>query len=288
MSAPESTNERVLITGATSGLGEALALRFAREGARVAVTGRNAEKLKRAGERVAAAGGEVLGIPLEVTRLADFEQAAATIEESWGGVDWLVNNAGVIAGAPLDDWSYESWRHTLDVNLWSVVYGCKVFAPLLEGDGGGRIVNVASSAAFVTAPEMASYSVSKAAVVALSETLRAELAPRGIGVTVTCPGIFQSDLLKPEKIQADEQGERILTGLGVEVERAKTTADDVPAHVMRCARRNRLYCVPGLEMKGMWLLKRYFPEWNRTLLTYLWRKRLWHFARLDDHAGPSA
>ncbi|HME72673.1 MAG TPA: SDR family NAD(P)-dependent oxidoreductase, partial [Myxococcota bacterium] len=178
-----------------------------------------------------------------------------------------------------------------DVNLWSVVYRCKVFGPLLKRQGGGHIVNVASSAAFVTAPEMASYSVSKAAVVALSETLRVELAPQGIGVTVTCPGIFQSDLMNPHKIEADDKGARILTNLGAELERSRMTSDDVAAHVLRCARRNRLYCVPSLEMKGMWFLKRHFPEWNRKLMTYLFRKRLWHFAHLDerdDRAGPGA
>ena len=287
MRAPESSSPRVLITGATSGLGEALALRFGGQGARVAVTGRNPEKLRRSAERVAAAGGDVLEIPLEVTRLEDFEKAAATVQAQWGGLDWLVNNAGVIAGAPLEGWSFESWRHVLDVNLWSVIYGCKVLGPLVR-EGGGRIVNVASSAAFAQAPEMASYSVSKAAVVALSETLRVELAPRGIGVTVSCPGVFQSDLLNPEKITAGDKGERIVATLEGEVASSRMTSDDIAACVLRCAGRDRLYCVPGFDMKGAWLLKRWFPEWNRKLLGFLFRKRLWHFARLDEHTGPSA
>ncbi|MDJ0852161.1 MAG: SDR family NAD(P)-dependent oxidoreductase [Myxococcota bacterium] len=279
--------ERVLITGATSGLGEAVALRFAREGARIAVTGRNAEKLERAAERVGAAGAEVLPIPLEVTRLEDFEKAAAEIEERWGGLDWLVNNAGVASGAPLEDWTYDSWRHVLDVNLWSVVYGCRVFGPLLQKQGGGYIVNVASAASFVAAPEMASYSASKAAVVSVSETLRSELAPQGIHVTVSCPGLFKTDLLNPEKIEADDKGERILENLAAEMDRATLTADQVAVHLIRCARRGRLYSVPGLDTKTMWLMKRYFPEWNRRALSFLFRKRLWRFSHLDDGRGGS-
>ncbi|MDJ0869224.1 MAG: SDR family NAD(P)-dependent oxidoreductase [Myxococcota bacterium] len=272
---------RVLITGATSGLGEALALRFARRGDRVAVTGRNPEKLKRSAERVASAGGEVLELALEVTRPEDFQQAAARVEERWGGLDVLVNNAGVISGAPLGDWTLDSWRHTLEVNLWSVVYGCMTFGPMLERQGSGHIVNVASLAAFAAAPEMASYSVSKAGVVALSETLRVELAPKGIGVTVCCPGVFQSDLLNPEKVEADDRDERILHALGTEVEQSPLTSDDVAAHILHCVGRNRLYCVPGLESRSFWWLKRAFPEWNRKLMTFLFRKRLWRFSHLD-------
>ncbi len=287
MRAPGMSSERVLITGATSGLGEALALCFAREGARIAVTGRNPEKLKGAAERVAAAGGEVLAIQLEVTRLADFENAAATVEAQWGGLDWLVNNAGVAAGAPLEDWSFDAWRHVLDVNLWSVIYGCRVLGPLLQKGGGGHIVNVASAASFVAAPEMASYSASKAAVVSVSETLRSELAPQGIGVTVSCPGVFKTDLLNPEKVEADDKGERILRNLEAEMERSTLTAEQVAEHVIRCARRKRLYSVPGLDMKLMWFLKRHFPEWNRRLLSFLFRKRLWRFSHLDDGGGPA-
>ncbi len=282
-----SNSERVLITGATSGLGEALALRFAREGARVAVTGRNPDKVKRAAERVAAAGGEVLEMVLEVTRLEDFEKAAATIEAQWGGLDWLVNNAGVASGAPLEDWTYDAWRHVLDVNLWSVVYGCRVLGPLLQRQGRGHIVNVASAASFVAAPEMASYSASKAAVVSVSETLRSELAPQGISVTVSCPGLFKTDLLSPDKIEADDKGERILHNLEAEMERSTLTADQVAADLVRCARKGRLYSVPGFDSKTMWFAKRHFPEWNRRLLSFLFRKRLWRFSHLDDGTGSA-
>jgi NAD(P)-dependent dehydrogenase (short-subunit alcohol dehydrogenase family) len=130
----------------------------------------------------------VLEIELEVTRYEDFEGAARQVAEAWGGLDILVNNAGVAGGESIEEGSIDLWHRIIEINTFGVVHGCKAFAPVLRESGGGHIVNIASVAAIVSAPEMASYNVSKAAVVSLSETLDAELAPHTVDVTGRLPG----------------------------------------------------------------------------------------------------
>jgi NAD(P)-dependent dehydrogenase (short-subunit alcohol dehydrogenase family) len=217
---------RILITGATSGSGEALAVLFGRHGWRVAVTGRNRERVALSAKKVRAAGGQVLEIELEVTRYEDFERAARHVAEAWGGLDILVNNAGVTGGSSIEDDSIELWHRMIDINTFGVVHGCKAFAPILRESGGGHIVNVASVAAFVSAPEMASYNVSKAAVLSLSETLDAELAPHHIDVTVACPGVLQSALGAEGRVLASPIA-RMMNSLWREQETTSLTAEDV-------------------------------------------------------------
>src|SRR6202007_2835738 len=128
---------RVLITGATSGSGEALACLCGRHGWRVAVTGRNRERVALSAKKVRAAGGEVLEIELEVTRYEDFERAARQVTEAWGGLDILVKNAGVVGGESIEDGSIDLWHRIIEINTFGVVHGCKAFVPVLRESGGG-------------------------------------------------------------------------------------------------------------------------------------------------------
>ena len=129
--------KRVLITGATAGLGEALAMQFAMAGFRVAVASRNPDKVAATCKRVSEAGGESLAVTLEVTRVQDFESAAKQVEEAWGGLDILINNAGVVTAGKIEDIGLDAWRQALDTDMWSVIHGCRVLLPLLDKAGGG-------------------------------------------------------------------------------------------------------------------------------------------------------
>lgn len=160
--------KRILITGATSGLGEALALRFARAGFRVAVASRNPQKVAATVERLEQAGGQALPITLDVTREEAFHSALETVESQWGGLDILVNNAGVLTAGKVQEIDLQTWQQSLDTDLWSVIHGCRTFLPLLLRSGGGHIVNVASAAGLVSGPDMATYNVAKAGVISLS------------------------------------------------------------------------------------------------------------------------
>jgi NAD(P)-dependent dehydrogenase (short-subunit alcohol dehydrogenase family) len=268
---------RILITGATSGSGEALAVLFGRYGWRVAVTGRNRERVALSAKKVRAAGGQVLEIELEVTRYEDFERAARQVAEAWGGLDILVNNAGVASASSIEDGSIDSWHRIIDVNTFGVVHGCKAFTPILRESGGGHIVNVASVAVFASLPEMGSYNVSKAAVVSLSETLDAELAPHHIDVTVACPSFFQSELAAEGRIVASEN-DPMAEFLRRETETTSRSAEDVVGRIVVDMARRRLYSLPSADVRAHSIAKRMSPELSRRLMAFLYARRLWKFA----------
>jgi NAD(P)-dependent dehydrogenase (short-subunit alcohol dehydrogenase family) len=268
---------RILITGATSGSGEALAVLFGRHGWRVAVTGRNRERVALSAKKVRAAGGQVLEVELEVTRYEDFERAARQVAEAWGGLDILVNNAGVASAASIEDGSIDSWQRIIDVNTFGVVHGCKAFTPILRESGGGHIVNVASVAGFASLPEMGSYNVSKAAVVSLSETLHAELAPQHIDVTVACPGFFQSELAAEGRMVAAEN-DPMAEFLRREQHATSRSAEDVVGRIVVDMASRRLYSLPSADVRAQWIAKRISPELSRRLMAFLYARRLWKFA----------
>ncbi|MGW0789964.1 SDR family oxidoreductase [Streptomyces sp. NPDC002911] len=186
----------VLVTGAASGIGRATALAFAESGARVVAVDRDAEGVARTAETARlvgapAAWGEVVDVGDEQA----MEELAEKVISGHGVVDVLVNNAGIgLSGSFLETTS-EDWRKVLDVNLWGVVHGCRIFGRQMADRGqGGHIVNVASAAAHQPSRVLSAYSTSKAAVLMLSECLRAELAERSIGVSAICPGFINTDI----------------------------------------------------------------------------------------------
>lgn len=269
--------KRVLITGATSGLGEALALQFAAEKFRVGVAGRNPEKIQRTVKKIESAGGEALPVQLEVTRPEEFEAARALVQDTWGGIDIVINNAGMAASGPLFEFGVEAWRDVLDTDLWSVIHGCRQFTPLMIESGGGHLVNVASAAGLICAPEMAGYNVAKAGVVALSETLRVELAPQNIDVTVCCPTVFKSGLLD-NVTQNDEHMFGVTAdGLRDSMKAASIDSEDVAEALIKAMAGRKLYSVPMRDARTMWRLARYLPEGYRNFLLYLYRRKLWIF-----------
>ena len=269
--------KRVLITGATSGLGEALALLFAGAGFRVAVASRNAAKVAATVARVEQAGGSGLGISLDVTRVLDFESAAAQVEQAWGGLDILVNNAGVITAGKLQDVGLDVWQQSMETDLWSVIHGCRLFLPLLEQSGGGHIVNVASAAGLLSGPDLATYNVAKAGVICLSETLRVELADKHIDVTVSCPTVFKSHLLDQQGHEGDVVEGVTAKGLSRDMATTHISSDDVARSLIRAMARRRMYDLPQRDARLNWWLARTFPETFRKIILYMYRHRLWIF-----------
>jgi NAD(P)-dependent dehydrogenase (short-subunit alcohol dehydrogenase family) len=269
--------QRVLITGATSGLGEALALRFAAAGFRVAVASRNPAKVQATVAQIEQAGGQALGLELDVNKLEDFESARVQVQEAWDGLDILINNAGVVTGGKLKDLGLDVWKQSLDTDLWSVIHGCRVFLPLLEKSGAGHIVNVASAAGLLNGPDVATYNVAKAGVIALSETLKVELASLNIDVTVSCPTVFKSQLLNPAGHEGDKFEGTTAKGLAKEMATTSITSDHVAESLIKAMARGRLYDIPQYDGKIQWLLARLMPETFRKLILYMYRQRLWLF-----------
>jgi len=257
-------------------LGRALALEFAQRGWNVAVTGRDAAKVGDAARAVKRAGGEALEAVLEVTRYEDFAAAAKRVTESWQGLDVLINNAGIGDAGRMEDLTMDDWCRVIAVNLWSVIFGCHTFVPVLKRGGAGHILNVSSASGLAGLPEMANYNATKAAVIAISETLRTELVRDNIAVTVSCPSAFRSNigsgLLESKPIGA--VGKSVVAA----IDRTKVTAEDVARYTIRSMERRKLYSVPQLDARLMWRFARWLPEKYSDLLTYLFDKRLWVFS----------
>ena len=169
---------RVLITGAAGGLGASLAAAFRDRGDEVLTT-----DLRGA------------GLDLDVTSDDDWFRALAHVEETWGGLDVLVNNAGIAGGGRLDRSTLAEWQRLVDVNLLGVVRGTTTFVPMFKAQRSGRIVNIASLAGLVHPAGMASYNAVKAGVVALTETTGHELAPWGVTAHAVCPSYFRTGLI---------------------------------------------------------------------------------------------
>jgi NAD(P)-dependent dehydrogenase (short-subunit alcohol dehydrogenase family) len=185
-----------LVTGAAGGIGFALAHSLAQNGASVALCDVNESELATATERLADFGPRVVAVTLDVADPTAWEKAADHIESRLGPVSILCNNAGVGAPrAPVAETSFADWRWTLGINLDGVFLGCRTLLPRMIAQGqGGQVVNTASILGHFAKPFHAAYVASKYAVVGLSETLRLELAPHGIGVSVLCPGLVRTRL----------------------------------------------------------------------------------------------
>ncbi|MEV6743099.1 SDR family oxidoreductase [Streptomyces sp. NPDC051080] len=186
----------VLVTGAAGGIGRATAFAFAEAGARVVAVDRDAEGAARTAEMARLIGAPAAwGEEVDVSDEQAMEKLAEKVAAEYGIVDVLVNNAGIgLSGSFLDTTS-EDWKNVLDVNLWGVIHGCRFFGrQMAERGQGGHIVNTASAAAYQPSRALPAYSTSKAAVLMLSECLRAELADRSIGVSAICPGIVNTNI----------------------------------------------------------------------------------------------
>ncbi|WP_436772607.1 SDR family oxidoreductase [Yinghuangia sp. YIM S09857] len=190
------TGQLAVVTGAGSGIGRATALSLAEAGARLVLVDRDGASATRTADLAEVLGAaEVFAAKVDVSDPAAMEQLAGKVKAAHGVPDLVVNNAGIgIAGSFLET-TPEEWKRTLDVNLWGVIHGCRLFgAMMVERGQGGHIVNTASAAAFQPSRSLPAYSTSKAAVLMLSECLRAEFAAYGIGVTAVCPGFVATGI----------------------------------------------------------------------------------------------
>lgn len=249
-------SKRVLITGAGSGLGRALANRWAAGGARVAVADINDESAAETCALIEKNGGQALQLHLDVRSDDDWQQAKVQLQQVWSGIDVLVNNAGVAGGGRLVDTSMEDWEWMLDINLKGVIRGCHTFVPDLMTQRNGHVVNIASFAGIAQVPGMISYNVAKTGVISLSETLRAELHEYGVGVTVACPSFFQTNLM--DSFRGGSAGQK--AWVGKVMSRAKVTAEDVASDIVDATDSGRFMVVSHAEARWHHRFKRLSPE----------------------------
>ena len=227
---------RVLITGAASGLGAALADAFEARGDEVLRTDR--------------VGGD---LSLDITSDADWAAALAQVEQTWGGLDVLINNAGVAGGGRLDVATLEEWEWITNINLFGAVRGTRTFVPLFKRQHSGAIVNVASLAGLVHPAGMASYNAVKAAVVALTETTGHELAAYGVTAHVVCPSYFRTNLMSSLRGEDTALAE-VMTRL---VDTSPTTAEEIATAVLAGLDRGDEVIVPDRAAQDAWALKQH-------------------------------
>ncbi|WP_149179503.1 SDR family oxidoreductase [Streptomyces sp. TRM49041] len=254
----------VLVTGAGSGIGRATAFAFAEAGARVVAVDRDAESASRTAEL-----SRLLGAPgawAEVADVSDeqaMEKLAAKVAAEHGTVDVLVNNAGIGLSGSFFDTTSEDWKKVLDVNLWGVIHGCRIFGrQMAERGQGGHIVNTASAAAYQPSKALPAYSTSKAAVLMLSECLRAELAGQGIGVTAICPGIVNTGIASTAHFAGvpEEEQKRLRKRTSRLYGLRNYPPEKVAEAILRAVVENRAVVPVTPEARGALLMSRFAPR----------------------------
>lgn len=267
--------KRIIITGAGSGLGRATALRFAKEGWRVCVADINDEGAAETLRLVKEAGGDGFTQHCNVREVSDMQALAEQLRAAWGGVDVVINNAGIASAGSVFDSRYEDWDVVMDINLMGVVRGCKELVPMLVEQGSGHVVNIASFAAIATPPSMANYNVSKAAVVSLSESLRAEIVDEGVDVSVACPSFFKTNL--PDSIVTPDPAMKQVVELIMS--KMSVTAEEVAADIYDAVMNRRFMVITHKDSRMQWRMKRAAPEFfykmvrERMKSTFAWLKK---------------
>jgi NAD(P)-dependent dehydrogenase (short-subunit alcohol dehydrogenase family) len=245
--------KRAFITGAASGLGAALCRQLAAEGWTIGMCDVRPEALAESVATIRSAGGTPLPYSLDVSDREAYAQVISAFLGAAGGVDLVVNNAGVAGGGAVGDYSLEDWEWLLKINLLGPVYGCHFFAPHLKEQRSGHIINIASAAALVPVPKMAAYCTAKAGVKMLSEVLSNELRACGVDVSVVMPEFFRTNLHERTRGSEQAMARKMITG-------AKYSAEDVADTVLREAGRRELYITFPRHTQLIWWLLRLSPE----------------------------
>jgi NAD(P)-dependent dehydrogenase (short-subunit alcohol dehydrogenase family) len=266
---PQFSGKLVVVTGAASGIGRATALAFARGGARLYVCDLASSGLPELEAELLAAGAA--SAHAQTVDVGSRREVAAFCERVCrsGAPDVLVNNAGVgLAGGFLDT-TLEDWEWLVNVNLWGVVHACYFFAPKMTEQGRGQIVNVASAAGFYNSEAMAAYGTTKYAVVGLSEALRAELAPRGVGVSVVCPGFINTPIVQRMRMRGAAYPEAERERVQRFYEKRNYSPDRVATAILRAVHDNPALLPVTPEAWALYWLQRATPSLSHRLVNGL-------------------
>ena len=253
---------RAFITGGASGLGLALATLLARDGWTLALLDRDPARLGAAAHALGAAGAAAVHVFVaDVTDENACTRAVTDFATGAGGLDLMINNAGVAVAGRIDETPIADWRWALEINVVGVAIGCRAALPVMRAAGGGLILNIASAAAFACAAEMGAYNASKAAVVALTETLVQELTGTGIRAAVAMPGFFPTQLLDSARAPV-----ATLSAARALMQRSRYTAERAAADMLAACARGAVTIVLPAPYRTLWRLKRHLPRYFARLL----------------------
>jgi NAD(P)-dependent dehydrogenase (short-subunit alcohol dehydrogenase family) len=261
MNTSDLQGRTVLVTGAGSGIGRETALLAAHRGADLAICDVDEAGLADVEASARALGRSVLARRVDVADREQMRGFADAVHEEAGVVDLLVNNAGVGLGAGLLESELEDWDWIVAINIMGVVHGCHFFLPpMVERGQGGHVANLSSAAGFYATPSLVAYSATKFAVLGLSESLREELQPHGIGVTAICPGIINTPITSSSRMRgaaADPAARERVVAL---YRRRNYGPDRVARNILKAVERNRSVAPISPEAWFAYAMKRASPR----------------------------
>lgn len=251
-----------VVTGAGGGIGRSFAEEIAKRGGRVICADVNSVSANETAKKICSLFGDDAAAPFvcDVSRKEDVD-CLARYAEDWFGcpASLIINNAGVGAGgAALEDTSMEDWQWVLGINLWGVIYGCQAFLPQIKKSDHGGIINVCSMASFASAPKMAPYNASKAAVLSITETLAAELSGSEVKVSALCPAWVKTNIAQEGRISGDasKNAEKLMKWVGV-------NPGKIAVYALDAMDNGKLYVLPQIDGRVVWRLKRYAPDYYK-------------------------
>ena len=257
------TDKVAVVTGAASGIGKATATRFAEEGMKVVLADIEEQALEAAVAELKARNFDVTGVRTDVSQWEQIQQLAEATMDTYGKVNVVHNNAGVVVSGPIEDLTLADWEWCLGVDLWSVIYGVKTFLPLMKANGEeGHMISTASTAGLQAASTIAPYNVAKFGVVALSDTLRQELKndESPVSASVLCPGAVNTQIVTsdrnrdPESAKdhnASPQEDGFKAGAGRLLREEGIDPADVAAMIVNAIRNDEFWIVTHPEWKNV-------------------------------------
>jgi NAD(P)-dependent dehydrogenase (short-subunit alcohol dehydrogenase family) len=282
------SGKTALVTGAASGIGKETALAFGRAGADLVICDVDESGLAATEEALRALGRRVRARRVNVADREAMRAFADAVHREHEAVDILMNNAGVGLGGGFRYTSLEDWDWIVGINLWGVIHGCHFFVPPMVARGrGGHIVNVSSAAGFVATEPLAAYCTTKFGVFGLSEALREELAPHGIGVTTVCPGLINTPITRSSPLRGPDATPAARERMVAVYERRGYGPERVARNILKAIARNRGVAPVAPEAWVMYYLKRMSPG----LVAWLNRRindRARRMARADSTGGAVA
>ena len=256
----------VLITGGSRGLGLVLARGFAAEGANVAICARDPRELERARADLAARGANILAFPCDVTERAQVRELVEVVSRHFGGVDVLVNNAGVIQVGPLGLMTLEDFEQAMNVHFWGPLYTTLAVLPQMRQRRAGRIVNISSIGGKVSVPHLVPYSASKFALAGLSDGLRVELADEGIVVTSVFPGLMRTGSPRNATFKGQHRAEYAWFAISDSLPVTSIGAERAAAQIIDACRQGRAELVITTQARAVNIFRTLFPEATADIL----------------------
>lgn len=260
------SGKTVLITGGSRGLGLVLARELAREGARLSICARDPQELERARFDLQQRGAQVLAFPCDVTEKAQVDEWVRVSEEHFGGLDVLVNNAGLIQVGPVEVMTLADYEEAMRIHFWAPLYTTLAVLPAMRRKRSGRIVNISSVGGKISVPHLVPYSASKFALVGLSEGLRAELVKDGIVVTTVCPGLMRTGSPRNATFKGQHRAEYAWFSISDSLPVSSMQAERAARQIIAATKRGDAEAILSVQAVAAVKFHQLFPELSADLL----------------------